>query len=138
MVEEIPEYGMDILRELINIGIGRAAGTLNELTRARIILEVPVVEVIRMKELVSHAASFNGAISSAVRIDFNGFIAGSTALVFDKVGAAALIYAITGAESAQPGMDGMMAETLKEVGNICINGIMGSIGNILQIGRAHV
>ena len=132
MIEEIPEYGMDILRELINIGIGRAAGTLNELTRARIILEVPVVEVIRMRELSSHSASFSGALSSAVTINFDGFISGSTALVFDKAGAAALIYAITGEEYDNPEMDVMMAETLKEVGNICINGIMGSIGNILQ------
>ena len=132
MSEEIPEYGMDILRELINIGIGRAAGTLNELTRARIILEVPVVEVIRMRDISSHVASFDGVLSSAVRINFDGFISGSTALVFDTAGAAALIYAITGEEYDNSGMDGMMAETLKEVGNICINGIMGSIGNILH------
>lgn len=132
MLEEIPEYGMDILRELINIGIGRTAGTLNELTRARIILEVPVVEVIRMKELGSHSASFDGALSSAVRINFDGFISGSTALIFDKAGAAALIYAITGEEYDKHDMDVMMEETLKEVGNICINDIMGSIGNILQ------
>ncbi|WFN34425.1 chemotaxis protein CheC [Methanogenium sp. S4BF] len=132
MTEEIPESGMDTLRELINIGIGRAAGTLNELTHARVILEVPVVELIRMGELQCHAASFDGAPSSAVRINFNGFISGSTALVFNTAGAAALVYAITGEEFEKTEMDVMMAETLKEVGNICINGIMGSIGNILH------
>jgi len=132
MMEEIPESSMDTLRELINIGIGRAAGMLNELTRARVILEVPVVELIRMEELSSHAASLNGTPSSAVRIDYNGYITGSTALVFNTAGAAALVYAITGEEFEKPELDVMMEETLKEVGNICINGVMGSIGNILH------
>ena len=131
-MEDIPESGMDTLRELINIGIGRAAGMLNELTRARVILEVPVVELIHMDELNNHAASFNGAPSSAVRINFNGFITGTTALVFNTAGAAALVYAITGEEFKKQELDVMMEETLKEVGNICINGVMGSIGNILQ------
>lgn len=132
MREEISESGMDTLRELINIGIGRAAGTLNELTRARVILEVPVVELIRLGELSAHAASLNGSTSSAVQINFDGYISGSTALVFNTAGAAALVYAITGEEFETTEMNGMMAETLKEVGNICINGIMGSIGNILH------
>ncbi len=131
-MQEIPESGMDILRELINIGIGRAAGTLNELTRARVILEVPVVELIRMEELGYHAASFNDSPSSAVSINFNGYISGSTALVFNTAGAAALVYAITGEEFEKPELDVMMEETLKEVGNICINGVLGSIGNILH------
>ncbi|MDE4908708.1 chemotaxis protein CheC [Methanogenium marinum] len=123
---------MDTLRELINIGIGRAAGILNELAQSRVILEVPVVELIRMEELSSHAASLNGSVTSAVRITFNGYITGSTALVFNTEGAAALVYAITGEEFEKPELDVMMEETLKEVGNICINGVMGSIGNILH------
>lgn len=129
---DIPESSLDTLRELINIGIGRAAGTLNELTRARVILEVPEVELISVDDLRAHAASFNGADTSAVKIDFNGYIAGSTAMVFNTPGAAALVYAITGEEFEKPELDVMMAETLKEVGNICINGVMGSIGNILH------
>ena len=131
-MEDISESGMDILRELINIGIGRAAGTLNELTLARVILEVPVVDLIHIGELSRHAASFNGAPSSAVMIDFDGYISGSTAMVFNTEGAAALVYAITGEKFEEPEMDVMMEETLKEVGNICINGVMGSIGNIIH------
>ena len=131
-MEDIPESTMDTLRELINIGIGRAAGTLNELAQTRVILEVPVVELIRMENIRDHAASFNGAPLSAVMIDFNGYISGSTAMVFNTPGAAALVYAITGEEFEKPELDVMMAETLKEVGNICINGVMGSIGNILH------
>ncbi len=132
MMEDIPESSMDTLRELINIGIGRAAGMLNKLTRARVILEVPVVELIRMEELSCHVASLNGTPSSVVRIDYNGYITGSTALVFNTAGAAALVYAITGEEFEKPERDVMTEETLKEVGNICINGVMGSIGNILH------
>lgn len=131
-MDDNPESGMDTLRELINIGIGRAAGILNELAQSRVILEVPVVELIRMEELSSHAASLNGSVTSAVRITFNGYITGSTALVFNTEGAAALVYAITGEEFEKPELDVMMEETLKEVGNICINGVMGSIGNILH------
>ena len=42
------------------------------------------------------------------------------------------MYAITGEEFEKQELNVMMEETLKEVGNICINGVMGSIGNILQ------
>jgi chemotaxis protein CheY-P-specific phosphatase CheC len=41
---------LDALRELINIGIGRAAGVLNEMLSAHIQLYVPDVEILSAEE----------------------------------------------------------------------------------------
>jgi chemotaxis protein CheC len=43
-----------------------------------------------------------------------------------------LVAALTGQEAGAPGMNAVMAGTLNEVGNILLNGVMGTIANILE------
>lgn len=122
---------LDAVKELVNIGVGRAAAMLNEITCSHITLHVPTLQVIRLDELDS-AGGFSGRTGAAtVKIDFRGFFTGTTALIFPPESAAALVMAITGEGEDLPELDAIRIETLMEVGNIFINGVMGSIGNVL-------
>jgi chemotaxis protein CheC len=124
---------LDILQELINIGVGRAAGMLNRMVSTHIQLQVPELVVLSSRELIHRYAARGGEVFSAVQLTFSGHFSGMSALIFPPESASRLVNIILGNSVVSPGeLDAMRVETLQEVGNIVLNGVMGSIGNILK------
>jgi len=130
---ELTADEIDALNELINIGVGSAAGMLNEMIQFPIQLQIPDVELISAKELRSELKKrFGIEPLSAVQLGFSGSFSGSAQLLFPTESAVNLVSVLTGEEKGSPDLDSLKISTLSEVGNMVINGIMGSIGNILD------
>lgn len=125
---------LDALQEFINIGVGRAGAILNEMLSTHIMLNVPTVKVFHVSELRDElAARFNWKHQfAAVQLGFSGTFSGMTELLFPTDSACTLVSLLTGEEPNSPDLDAVKIGTLTEVGNIVINGVMGSIGNILR------
>jgi len=124
---------IDAVEEIVNIGVGRAAGQLNQMTGSHIHLQVPSIHLIPFCELTSLRKNiFSRDILSAVILRFKGSFSGITAVVFPPESAAALVMLLTGETEDSPDLDPMRIEALKEVGNIIINAVMGSIANVLS------
>lgn len=126
-------YQIDALKELINIGLGRAAGVLNEMLNAHIHLQVPQVKVFTPLELKKELEELSGARLAAVQLGFKGSFSGTSALVFPTDTASKLVDALTGDEPGISDLDSVRIGTLTEIGNIVLNGIIGSISNVLQL-----
>ncbi len=128
----VDDDSLDAITEMINIGVGRAAGLLNEITGSNIRLRVPEIRVIRFRELLDISNSMlQGEVLSTVMLEFRGNFSGVTALVFPPESAASLVTLLSGEKHPSTEMDAVQVETLKEVGNIIINAVMGSISNVL-------
>lgn len=123
---------IDALKELINIGVGRAAGMLNQMVNIRVHLKVPFVRVLMLSNLVSELEELGSENLSTVSLNFKEGFSGTAALIFPTVSASNLVAVLTGEKVGSLDLDSVRAGTLKEVGNIMINGIMGSIGNVLK------
>lgn len=129
----ITEEQLDALQEFINIGVGRAAGMLNEMVEFPILLHVPVLNVFDSEALRREVmVRFNNHCLSIVRLDFSGSFSGSAELVFPTESASTLVSLLTGEERDSPDLDEVKIGTLTEVGNIVINGVLGSISNLLR------
>lgn len=130
---KLTEEQSDALRELVNIGVGNAAGMLSEMIEFRIQLQIPEVDVVSPLELQEELKQRLGADPlSAVKLGFSGSFAGGAQLVFPTESAATLVSVLTGEDLGNPDLDALKISTLNEVGNIVINGVMGSIGNVLN------
>ena len=130
---EVTAEDIDAFRELINIGIGRSAGILNKITRSHVTLSVPDVKVIPIGEMDEILyGEDKGEEFAAVSLDYSGSFSGRTAVVFPQDSGAKLAMAVTGESEGSPELDGMKVEVLKEVGNILVSGVMGSISNVLR------
>jgi chemotaxis protein CheC len=133
MVYQLTDTHLDALQELINIGVGRAAGMLNQMLDSRIVLEIPVVTILTLSQIQAELEKrFNGDSLAAVKLNFTGSFSGKANLVFPTESAATLVSLLTGEEIDSPDLDSVKIGTLSEVGNIVINGIMGSISNVLN------
>jgi chemotaxis protein CheC len=129
---EVSEAQRDALIELINIGFGRAAASLSQLTGYRVVLEVPQVAIHPLNELKAVLSRVvRGEVASVHQV-FSGPVAGDALLVLDAPGAALINELLTGEESL-PGLDGSAREVITEVGNILLNACLGMFGNLLHV-----
>jgi chemotaxis protein CheC len=124
---------LDALQELINIGVGRAASLLNEMVDSHIRLEIPFVKVLTASEAYQELETrLDHDSLAAVRLGFTGSFYGTAGLIFPTESASTLVAVLTGEEPGSPDLDAVKIGTLSEIGNIVINGVMGSISNVLK------
>ncbi|MDF5708912.1 MAG: chemotaxis protein CheC [Nostoc sp. S4] len=124
---------LDALQELINIGVGRAASLLNEMIDSHIGLKIPFVKVLTATEAYQELATrFHDDSLASVRLGFTGSFSGGAGLIFPTESASTLVAVLTGEEPGSADLDAVKIGTLSEIGNIVINGVMGSLSNVLK------
>ncbi len=75
---------LDMITEIINIGMGEAANSLSKLVNTRIIIKVPDVRIINTADIhkyISDELEFAGVYMSQV---FTGYAKGKTLLFYTK------------------------------------------------------
>ncbi len=132
---ELTAVQNDALIELLNIGFGRAAASLSQLTGHRVLLEVPQVSVHPIGDLESALERvIKGDVASVHQI-FSGPVSGDALLILDYSAAGMLKELLTN-EPPLPlplPLDASAREVLTEVGNILLNACLGTFGNLLQV-----
>lgn len=121
----------DALKELLNIGVGRAAGALNQIIAKPITMYIPVIFLGQASELPSELEIFGDHSLSTIQLPFTGSYSGSATLAFPADSTAKLVEILTGESTPGDEWNTMKVGTLTEIGNIVLNGVMGSITNIL-------
>lgn len=122
----------DAVQELLNIGVGRAASMLADMIQSPIRLQVPFVKLFTAKEIKEGLDGFDQKIKAIVELGFRGPFSGTAALLFPTESASKLVAALTGEELEDDDLDALTVGTLTEVGNIVMNGVMGSISNFIE------
>jgi chemotaxis protein CheC len=123
----------DALTELINIGYGRAASALSELTGFRVTLEVPRISVHTIEAVGPLLARIvDGEVASVNQV-FNGPISGNALLMLDEHAARVLSRLLSDDDSLLGSFDAAGREIITEVGNILLNACLGVFGNLLQV-----
>ena len=128
----IKEEELDFLKELINIGMGRGANSLNSLLSTHVDLNAPLVRVLNLGEVEKAMAGNSHGKLASVSIRFRGEAAGDTILAFPQESAAKLVSLLTESGSSEMDMDSLKEGALTEIGNIILNGVMGSFANMLK------
>jgi chemotaxis protein CheC len=133
---ELSSNQKDALTELINIGYGRAAGAMSELTGYRIALEVPQVSMHEARALGPMLETMLGTEIVSVNQRFSGSLSGTALLLLDEPSALALSRLLSDERSVARDFDSNAKEIITEVGNILLNACLGVFGNLLQINVA--
>jgi chemotaxis protein CheC len=130
---ELTENQRDALTELINIGYGRAAGALSDLTGHRIELDVPRVAIHSIDKTTEMLREvINGDVASVNQI-FTGPVSGNALLLLDERAALMLSELLTEGKTPSRSLDASVREVITEIGNILLNACLGVFGNELQV-----
>jgi chemotaxis protein CheC len=123
----------DALVELLNIGFGRAAASLSQLTGHRVLLDVPQVSLHAIDEVGDALErTITGHVASVHQI-FTGPVGGDALLILDESGAAILKELLTSEPALPLSIDASAREVITEVGNILLNACLGTFGNLLKV-----
>ena len=122
----------DALTEWVNIGFGRAAGSLSDLLGQRIYLQAPAVTVLDLTELYDALTGIFSDQLVVVHQMFSGGVSGDILLFLDFDSASILVDLLSGGTGRCQRLNVSDREALLEVGNILLNAYVGSFGNMLQ------
>ena len=130
---ELTPVQYDALVELLNIGFGRAASALSDLTGSRVLLEVPQVSIHPMDQLSAALRPVLSDNVASVHQIFSGPVGGDALLILDHGAAGSLKELLTNEPALPLPIDASAREVLTEVGNILLNACLGTFGNLLHV-----
>lgn len=128
---KLSERQIEALTEIIRLGMGRGAGVLNAMLQSQATLQVAHVRILSLDQYLAQLGFPGSDHVSAVQLGYQGSFSGKAQLVFPTAGAARLVTMLTGETLDSDDFDLIQAGTLSEVGNIVINGVMGTLSQIL-------
>ncbi|MCL1632077.1 chemotaxis protein CheC [Sporolactobacillus sp. CPB3-1] len=131
----------DILTELFNVGVGQAASTLSEIIDKRIGLSIPSVQIlesslakIELNKYLRNVAEGAVMVSS---ISFDSQLEGKVSLLFpaDKMHHFIDLCLHETREEPENSLEfnDIDFDTVKEIGNIVVNSIIGELSNTINI-----
>ena len=126
------ELERDIIREILNIGLARAADSFAIIAQERVLLEVPNLDLVPSSNILSRVQDYEGShviIQSDIKGDFNG-----TTLMFfsgqhvQRLSRVCLRMDVT--DSIK--IDAMQESLLLEISNIITGALVTQLANILK------
>ncbi|OFX83624.1 MAG: hypothetical protein A2W99_15455 [Bacteroidetes bacterium GWF2_33_16] len=124
---------IEILKEVINIGVGKSAELLNTMVQSHIKLDVPEVKIVEFSEYSDFVNYFEEENYAVITLPFNGELNGFSKLILSSDHAAKLVNAFIGKSGTNLDMDSLRVDILSEIGNVIINAVMGTLSNMLSI-----
>lgn len=131
----------DILKEIFNIGVGKAADMLSQIVSKKILLDVPNVIIFNHQdEVAGFGKHFNKDMSGTLMvssINFEEIITGEANLIFpaDKMRRFINLCVMQDYEEVDDTLNftDIDFDIVREVGNIILNSIIGEMGNFLDV-----
>lgn len=128
---QLTDTQTDALTELINIGHGRAAAALSQMTGYRVNLEVPSVSVVSLADVSIPLTKALGESVLCVNQAFSGVLSGNAMLLVDQESGRLL------SRLLEPELHGdqeqATRDVLTEAGNVLLNACLGAFGNLLEV-----
>ncbi|MBL1377373.1 chemotaxis protein CheC [Zobellella iuensis] len=122
----------DVIVELMNIGVGRAASALSQLVQDEVLLSVPQLQFLSPAEAREiFCRSMPGLLAGVIQ-GFRGFMSGRAALLFPEERSLELVRAMLGADLSADEISELEQETLAELGNILLNNCLATLANMLS------
>jgi chemotaxis protein CheC len=132
MNDKLSALEIDALTEIFNIGIGRAASSLNKMVSQTIDLTIPEIEILP-NSMAKSRLNFDSEMDiSAVIQRFDGDFRGQALLMFDKESGLQLVSKLLGNNLPLDALSDLEEDSLVEIGNVILNACFGTVINFLK------
>lgn len=139
----LSELQKDLLKEVLNTNIGRAASLLSEMVNQKVILSLPSIDLKKGNEidLVPLGQSDNAFSTSVLcSMRFGNDFSGNAYIIFPANKAKYLVEACIGDDEGESEDENFYdrltvqdMDVIKEISNIIFNAVIGGFGNLLDV-----
>lgn len=131
--EAFTKSDLDILKEVLNIGVGKGVSVVSEMIDNRIELISPIIEFSTdFIDITSSIKKCCGSGSIGVLQEFVGDLTGATIMAFSKESASALVRLLLQYDDNKEILESEYP-ALEEIANCLINGTIGTLANYIDI-----
>jgi len=132
MKDNLSALEIDALTEIFNIGIGRAASSLNKMVSQTVDLTIPEIEILPNKQAKMRLDFATDVEISAVTQRFDGDFKGQALLMFGKESGLQLVSTLLGNKIPLDALSELEQDSLVEIGNVILNACFGTVINFLK------
>lgn len=129
----LSELELDALTEVFNVGVGQAAHALSQIAGDTVNLSVPRLQLASRLALAEQLGATGCKRLCAVRQGFAGLMATDALLIFPVDQSLLLVQMMVGGDVPIEQLGEMEKDALAEIGNVLLNGIVGSMADTLQM-----
>ena len=126
------DNAIDIIREVINIGIGEAANSLSSLVNTQVVIKTPDVHIMNVEEAHTYIRKEVTSLGVYISQNFRELINGKTVLFYTKDCCISLLNAIHGKSLKTSTLTETGIATLNEIGNIIMGSCMSQISDMVE------
>lgn len=130
---ELNELQRDVLGELFNLGVGRAAHSLSQIVRDEVELSAPVVSLLPVAEVTETLLGSEMRQLSMVSLDFSGPFDARSMLIFPERNALSIVSHMLDADMSPEELAEFEQEAMCEVGNIILNACVSALADHFHI-----
>ncbi|MDH5360714.1 MAG: hypothetical protein OEX03_09130 [Gammaproteobacteria bacterium] len=130
MSELLQSQERDLLAELFNIGIGKAAANLGIISKQEISVSIPEINIIPFTAFISQLPEKE--LCCIIQRSY-GSLESISALIFSQEGSFEIVRRMLGKHLDISSNTDLYQDAIREIGNIMLNSCMGSIANALAI-----
>ena len=126
---QLNELQYDALRELFNLGVGRAARSLSLMVQDAVELSTPVVTLVKPADVATTLLGSEFRQLSLVMIDFTGPFDAQAILLFPERNALAIISHMLDPDMSPEELSEFEQEAMCEIGNIILNACISALAD---------
>lgn len=132
-VRELGELQLDALREVANIGAGHAATALSQMTKSRIMVTVPRLQIAPLEQVAELLVDPEEVVA-AVLMHMLGDLTGRTLLLFPRASAMRLTEILLHRAAGTAHVFGELEQSaIKEAGNILSAAYMNALSDFMGL-----
>jgi chemotaxis protein CheC len=131
-VSALSEIEQDVIAEIANMGVSRAANSLRQMVGHEVLLSVPAVNLVTREAAARLVERNSYSKLVAVQQSFEGPFSGRALLIFPAAQSLELVRSIVGDEHSLEDIIDLEHEALAETGNIILNACLATIANVLR------
>jgi chemotaxis protein CheC len=122
----------DIIKEVVNIGIGEASFALSEMVESPVIIKMPDIHIVDSADIPRYFVEEIETISICISQTFHGRINGMLHLFYSKQCAISLLNMLLDENRAEASLTEAGIATLEEFGNIVLVSFISSISDMIN------
>ncbi len=123
---------LDALQEIFNVGVGRAAASLSQLTNESISMSVPVIHFLSPERATTFLDPHHDRNLTCISQTFSGSFSGHALLIFPSANSLEIVRLMLGSEMPLEQLSEVEQDAMCEIGNIILNACFSTIGSMLS------
>lgn len=132
---KISDDQLDLLKEVFNLGVGRAAASLSSFANNKyeVILSLPKVQVITINEMIKILENESNNKITSVYQKYSGPFNGTAHMIYSQASSLRLVSLMLDSQVPEDLISELESDALTEIGNVLINACLGSLSKMFNV-----